>query len=323
METKKYPIREALRNQGIKHEELAEKIGRSRQTLSRYLDQFERDGKVNDDTAQKELDSIMAKERQRLVESNDKEYNRERLEAKRRVLNETERKNTVELEKLLREILINHPDEPMYDWDGERVTLETLDLEKMRVNYGQNEKLISALTPLERSRWERICRDECDNFTKKIRNGRMHEAVVLEELWNTTEPKGKPVIYHDRFECAISAEEAGGKLYDFECDTFCMCSGSTARIYTEDLRPPYFEHNVEFEVIAMVEVITEKGLYYMDSVKLEAPGYPGRFVGQIDNLIPGYKYVYSLSITAGDYDDVNELEYTLLEGYHASSHPLK
>ena len=265
----------------------------------------------------------MAKERQRLVESNDKEYNRERLEAKRRVLNETERKNTVELEKLLREILINHPDEPMYDWDGERVTLETLDLEKMRVNYGQNEKLISVLTPLERSRWERICRDECDNSWKKFKNGRMHEAVVLEELWNTTEPRGKPVIYHDRFECAISAEEAGGELYDFECDSFCMCSGSTARIYTEDLHPPYFEHNVEFEVIAMVEVITEKGLYYMDSVKLEAPGYPGRFVGQIDNLIPGYKYVYSLSITAGDYDDVNELEYTLLEGYHASSHPLK
>ena len=323
MDTKKYPIRAALKNQGIKHEKLADQIGRSRQTLSRYLDQYERDGKVNDEEAQKKLDSIMAAERQRLIESNDKEYNRVRLEEKKKILDETDRNNTLELERLLREILVNHPDEPMYDWNEKRVTLETLDLEKMWVNYGQNEKLISVLTPLERSRWERLCEKESDNLHKQVRNRRLHEACVLEDLWDSTEPKGKPVIYEDKFECVISAEEAGGELYEFECDSFCMCSGSTARIYTEGLYTPYFEHRVEFEVIAMVEVITEKGLYYMDSVKLEAPGYPGRFVGQIDNLIPGYKYVYSLSITAGDYDDVNELEYTLLEGYHASSHPLK
>ena len=323
MDTKKYPIRAALRNQGIKHEELADQIGRSRQTLSRYLDQYEHDGKVNDPEAQKKLDSIMATERQRLAESNDKEYNRAKLEERRKTLDETMRNNTRELEKLLREILVNHPEEPMYDWKGKAVTLETLDLDGMWVNYDDNEKLISVLTPLEKSRWERLCEDDSDNIMKRVRNSRLHEACVLEDLWDATEPKGKPIIYQDEFECAISAEEAGGMLYGFGCESFCMYSGSTARIYTEGLYHPHFEHNVEFEVIAVVEVITENGLFFIDSVKLESRTGFGRFVGQIDNLIPGYKYVYSLSITAGDYDDLNELEYTLLEGYHASSHPLK
>ncbi len=104
-----------------------------------------------------------------------------------------------------------------------------------------------------------------------------------------------------------------------------MCCGGTARIYADGLNVPLFEHDVELDFHAAVEVITDKGLMYIGTVRLKNPdAYPFRFVGQIDDLIPGYKYVYSLGITAGDYDEVDDLEYTLLEGYSSrESHPLK
>ena len=47
---------------------------------------------------------------------------------------------------------------------------------------------------------------------------------------------------------------------------------------------------------------------------------------QTDDLIPGYKYVYTLVINEGSDspEEVNKQEYTLREGYQATeSHPLK
>ena len=85
---------------------------------------------------------------------------------------------------------------------------------------------------------------------------------------------------------------------------------------------PRTEHDVGFEVTAVIQVITDRGLYCYDYVRMEPKGL-GNFIGETDSLVPGYKYVYSFSIH-GDAEEVNDREYTLREGYHAKeSHPLK
>lgn len=324
----RYPIRQALKSQDIRQEDLAKSLGISRQTVTRYLTQFETCGYVNNPAAQKEFERLMAIERQRLSGMQD---NKSRLEKARMALesaSERERNNNVRYERLLRDILANHPDVTMYDWEDRPVTLETLDLEKNWVNMDtfQNEDLDAVLTESERSRLKEIDSDISETFRMCDESSCIEQACIAEQIWDSTEPCRKPILYRDRFECAITEEEAKDGLYEFECDSFCMCSGGTARIYVEDLNMLGFVHNIEVEVFAVIEVITDKGLMYIDSIKLEKPenNYPFRYVGQTDNLIPGYKYIYTLGITAGDYDELDDREYTLLEGYSTKeTHPLK
>ena len=322
----RYPIRKALRAQEIKQEDLAKKLGKSRQTLARYLNQYETMGYASDTDAQKEFDRIMASEKQRL---NGLKDNSSRLAMAKMALSnasEQEKNSKVKYDRFLRDVLRNHPDIAMIDYEGNPVTEDTLDLEKMWVNFGfgDNDELEAAMTDDEKARLEEIQREDSDRIMNCITNSRIEEACIIEQLWDSTESAGKPTVYSDRFEYALSDEVGEDEMYHFGCETFCMCFGDTARIYADHLMEPDFEHNVQMEVFAVIEVVTDRGMMYIDTVKLERPGNnPFRYIGEIGNLIPGYKYVYSLGITAGDYDEVNDLEYTLLEGYSAKSHPLK
>lgn len=319
----KYPIREALKKQGITQDELARKFGKTRQTVSRYLSDYERTSTVSDPDAQMEFDRLMASEMQRLKEQ-DGDYKLELIKARRENLSSEKKINDEEYKRLLLELINNHPDVTIYDSDGNPVERSTIDFENNWISPWDNEELINSLTESEKSRWEQLLDKAKKTNYELFRNGRIEQACILEKIWDCTEPRGKPIIYDDEFECVISEEEAGAELYNFRCDSFCLCNDNTARIYAEKLFIPEFEHNVEVEVLAIIEVITDKGMYHMETVKLEPQSYVYRYIGQIDNLVPGYKYVYSLSISAGDYDEVNEREYTLLEGYYAKeSHPLK
>lgn len=326
MEKNSYPIRQALKAQDIKQDELAKKLNVSRQTLSRYLSQFETSGYVGNPKAQKEFERLLAIEKQRLSGMQD---NTSRLEMAKLALNDAsviERNNRIKYDKFLRDVLRNHPDIAMIDFDGKPVTEDTLDLEKMWVNFGfgENDELEAALSDDEKDRLDEIMKESCSNFMTSVKNRKIEEACIIEQLWDATEPDGKPVVYDDEFEYALFDEVTEDEMYHFRCETFCMCNGEKARIYADDLMEPDFEHNVEMEVFAVIEVLSDKGMMYIDTVKLERPGNnPFRYVGEIRDLIPGYKYVYSLGISAGDYDEVNDLEYTLLEGYSAKSHPLK
>ncbi len=321
MEENHIPIREALKNQGLKQDNLVKTLNKTRQTISRYLDQYERDGTVNDDKAQKEFDRIMALERQRMAMEDDGPR-LETIRARKAVLQRTNEENRKELEKLLKEIIRNHPDVPMYDNDDKVVTLETLDLDRMWVNYINNEELVSVLSPSEKTRWEIIGNKDSDTFEQMIRNSRMEETCIMEDLWDATDPRGKPIVYHDTIDYSIP-ETDEDKKYHFRCDTFCLCHDNSARIYADGLFLPFLADEIGAKVTAVIEVISSDGLVYVGTVELENPNYPLRFVGEIHDLIPGYKYVYSLNITADNCNDEDELEYTLMEGYYGKSHPLK
>ena len=326
MEQNSYPIRQALKAQDIKQEELAKRLNVSRQTLVRYLTQFETSGYVGNPDAQREFERLIAIEKQRLSGMQD---NRSRLEVAKLALSdvtERERNNRIKYERFLREVLANHPDVTMYDYEDKPVTAETLDLKRMWVNFGigENDGLDAVLTDAERAKLEEITKEFGETFRVSLINTKIEDACLMEQIWDSTKPSGKPMVYHDEFEYALSDEVTEDGMYHFSCETFSMCNGGMARIYVDDLIVPHFEHKVEMDVFAVVEVVSDKGMMYIDTVNLDRPGNNlFRFVGRIDDLIPGYKYVYSVGITAGDYDEVNDLEYTLLEGYSARSHPLK
>lgn len=320
----KYPIREALRKQGITQDELAVRFGKTRQTVSRYLSDYERTGTVGNEHAQQEFDRLMASELQRMKEQ-DADYRLKLIKARKEHLSSDERMLKDDLRRFILDLIDSHPDVTIYDFTGSPVTKETLDLDEIWVNEMDNPELMSVLTEQERKSWERINAAHSKNFREQHRNYRIEEACTMEKIWGCTESKGKPIIYDDEFECVLSEEEAEDGLYDFHCESFCMCSGTTARIYTDGIDTPFFEYDRELDVTAFIEVITDRGLRGIEAVKLEKAkrGY-SRYVGQIDDLIPGYKYVYSLSITAGDYNKSNKKEYTLLEGYYSKeTHPLK
>ncbi len=326
MEEIVYPIRDILRKNNNNQKDIAEELKRSRQTVSRYISEYERTGKVGDPAAQKLFDRLMAEENQRLLGEKDTNYRLNMARARRDMLSSKDGNLTKQYENLLKEILTNHPDIKIFDWKGNTVTLETLDLTKMWVNDIDNEQLFKILTDRERKEWEQLAEEQGETFHEMITNSRIENACILEKLWDSTVPNGKPMVYEDTFECVISEEEAGTELYNFGCETFCLYSGSTARIVAEGIWPPQTEHGVGIEVYATISVITDKGLMWMGNVELESAFPHDRYVGQIDNLIPGYKYVYSLGICEGEDgpEDVNKQEYTLREGYYAKeSHPLK
>ena len=320
----KYPIREALRKQGITQDELAVKFGKTRQTVSRYLSDYERTGTVNNEQAQQEFDRLMASELQRLKEQ-DADYRLELIRARKNHLSSDEKTIREDYRRLILELMDSHPDVAIYNFTGDLVTKETLDTDEVWVNETDNPALMTALTEQERKSWERIRAAHSRNFREQHRNNRIEEACTMEKIWGCTEPKGKPIIYDDEFECVLSEEEAEDGLYEFHCESFCMCSGTTARIYADGIVTPFFEYDRELDVTAFVEVITDRGLRGIKTVKLErAKRACSRYVGQTDDLIPGYKYVYSLSISADDYNESNKKEYTLLEGYYSKeTHPLK
>ena len=327
MEECNYPIRKALKSQEIRQEDLATQLGISRQTLSRYLSQYERTGYVANGDAQKEFDRLVAIEKQRLSGLLENKSRLAMAQQALKTVDERERDNKIRYDRLLRDILANHPEQTMYDFNEVPVTPETLDLDKAWVNIGciENEELLPVLSPSERKRLDDIQKEMSDAFETGCINTSIEEACIVEQIWDSTEPNGKPMVYHDEFECVLSEEEAKAGLFRFECDNFCMCNGGMARLYVDELNIPEFDHKLEVDVYAVVEVITDKGLMYIDTVELsESEKGFGRFIGQIDDLVPGYKYVYSLGISAGDYDEVDDLEYTLLEGYSTKGyHPLK
>ena len=326
MEEQTRPLRQVLKRKGLIQQDIADKLKRSRQTVSSYIDDYERTGRGSDPNAQELFDRLMADEHLRLLnikETNDRlRISKARIE----ILSKRDKDPTGSFQKFLEEILRSHPDAKMYDWEGNVVTPESLDLDRMWVNYDDNEQLISVLTDDEKERWEGFLKEFGETFEGLHENGRIERACILENLWDSTDPRGKPIVYDDVFECVISEEEAGAEPYRFGCETFCMCSGGTARIYADGIRTPKFEHELDIEVYATIETISERGTIFIDSVILKPCGSPFRYVGQTDALIPGYKYVYSLGIRdgKGDFGEVNEQEYTLMEGYHAqNSHPLK
>ena len=112
----KYPIREALKKQGITQDELARKFGKTRQTVSRYLSDYERTSTVSDPDAQMEFDRLMASEMQRLKEQ-DGDYKLELIKARRENLSSEKKINDEEYKRLLLELINNHPDVTIYDSD--------------------------------------------------------------------------------------------------------------------------------------------------------------------------------------------------------------
>lgn len=326
MEEDIYPIKDVLRKSNKNQNDIAAELKRSRQTVSRYISEYERTGKVSDPDAQKLFDRLMAEENQRLLGEKDTNYRLNMARSHRKILASKDETLTKQFQTLLMGILANHPDAKMYDLEGNMITLETLDLKKTWVDLSDNEQLSKILNDRERKEWERLAEEQGKTFHEIYRDSRIEKACVLEKLWDSTVPNGKPMVYEDTFECVISEEEAGAELYNFGCETFCLYSGSTARIVAEGIWPPQTEHGVGIEVYAAISVISDRGLMWMGNVELESAFPPDRYVGQIDNLIPGYKYVYSLGICEGEDgpEDVNKQEYTLREGYYAKeSHPLK
>ena len=316
MEQIKYPLREAMKAQDIKQEEIIKIIRKSRQTITRYINQYERYGSVSDEVAQSEFDRIMALERQRLSGLNKKS----RLEMANAEKKETERLTeslSSESAILLRKIIGNHSDIPLHDMNGEQVDPTTMDEEELNLLPIWNQGLIDALTPSEKSEWDSLQSKWSDLMTRRDRYESTEEAYNLEVLWDSTIADGKPIVYDDELTCEIySADDSditgiGGR-------SFCLCSNDAARIFVKEPYTLEARYGVKTKVYAEVYAITDQEIVEVTGlVELDGTTASYRY-GTIRDLIPGYKYVYEYTIT-GEGEE-NSL---ILEAYTNNAHPLK
>ena len=316
-----YTLREAMSDQGITYARLVDMLKKSRQTLSRYVTVYERDGKVSDSAAQAEFDRIMAEQELRMMHLSSDRSMEEIVRAKERNQAE-ERLFKRDYESFLRRILTNHPDFRLLDWNDEPVTSDNLDLDNAWVNRPL-EIPENILTEDEIREWDELYDRYGSIVWDMFDYSRAERSLLLEKLWDSTIVSGKPRAYADRFECVISAEEAGGTLYDFDSKSFCQLAGDSARIYMKE--PAVFpgvdrklEYSVTIWLIVEGDVIPVKHA----GMRRYSAGY---YVADVRGLFPGYKYLYSLDIyiSADDSEDLDDLEYTLMEGYESTEHPLK
>ncbi len=316
MEQIKYPLREAMRAQGIPQKDIIKVIRKSRQTVTRYMNQYERYGSVNDVLAQNEFDRIMAAERQRLSGMNKKS----RLETAKAEKKETERMTEIlssESAILLKKLIANHPDIPLHDMNGEQVDPTAMDEEELNLLPVWNQGLIDALTPSERSEWDSLQSKWSDLMTKRNRYESTEEACNLEALWDSTIADGKPVVYDDELTCEFYTAD-DSDITEIGGGSFCLCSGDTARIFVKE---PYLleaRYGVKTRVYAEVYAITDHEIVEVTGlVEFDGTTTSHRY-GTIKDLIPGYKYVYEYIITGeGEENGV------VLEAYTNSAHPLK
>ncbi len=316
MKKTEYPLREALRAQDIRQDELVRKIRKSRQTVSRYITQYEQCGKVGDETAQQEFDRIMALEKQRIagLANNGTRINQVREERKR--LEEKMERYGKEFDELLHEILDNHPDIPLYDLDGKEISRKEAESNPM-IALDMNGTLMKALTPSEKTRFDALDNETWRLFRMKDDSERMEEACNLENLWDATRSEGRPVMYRDRMYCETIFGDTP-ENEDVECNTFCLCHGDSARIYVTGAEALYYVYDFKVAVLVNVYVITDKRIFEVaTSVRLDKEEFFG-VSGTVDGLVPGYKYVYDYAIV-GD-DDENPMPWEFSS--HAY-HPLK
>ena len=316
-----YTLREAMADQGITYDKLVGTLKKSRQTLSRYVTVYERDGKVGDSAAQAEFDRIMAEQELRMMHLSSDRSMEEIEKAKERNRAE-ERIFKRDYESFLRRLLGNHPDFRLLDWNDELVTSENLDLDRAWVNRPL-EKLDGVLTEDEIREWDELYERYGSIVLDMFDYSRAERSHLLEKLWDSTIVSGKPRAYTDRFECVISAEEAGCTLYDFDSKSFCQFAGDSARIYMRGPRvSPAVDRDLDFSVT--VWLIVEGDVIPVKHADMRRNG-SGYYVADVKGLFPGYKYLYSLNITvsADDCEDLDDLEYTLMEGYESTEHPLK
>ena len=300
MKKTEYPLREALRAQDIRQDELVKKIRKSRQTVSRYITQYEQCGKVGDETAQQEFDRIMALEKQRIagLTNNGTKINQAREEKKR--AEEMMDRYGRELEELLREILDNHPDVALYDMGGKEIAREDAESNPL-FTLDSNRVLMDALTPLERSRLDALENEMWKSFRMKDDSERIEEACDLENLWDATRSEGRPVMYRDRMYCETIIGDVP-ENEDVECNTFCLCHGDSARIYVTGADMLYHIYGFKVAVYANVYVITDKRIFEVATeVRLDKEEFFG-VSGTVTGLVPGYKYVYDYFIV-GDSDE--------------------
>ena len=319
-------IRQALKAQNIRQEDLAKKLNVSRQTVARYLTQYEKTGQVVNPNAQQEFERLKAMESYRALGTKNIRFRTDFSRTALKDIPTKEKINKDRYQRFIRDMQIRHPGAILHDCEGKSMPCRSSDSDDSwdDIETDDHKKLEDVLTPSERSRLEGIQKEISDMVNVGCEGSGIDQSCILEQIWDSTEPNGRPVIYDEEFECTIEDEMDKDDPYGFYCRSFCMCNGGTAKIYADGLVMPVFEHEIEVEVFADIRVITDQGTMYIDTVKMEKVRGTLRYVGRTDDLIPGYKYIYTLGITAGDYDDVNDQEYTLLEGYSAKeSHPLK
>ncbi len=321
MKEVRYTLREAMADQGITYAKLVDTLKKSRQTLSRYVTVYERDGKVGDSAAQAEFDRIMAEQELRMMHlSSDRSM--EEIEKAKEKNRAEERIFRRDYESFLRKILKNHPDLRLLDWNDEPVTFENLNLDRAWGNRPV-EELDDILTEGEIREWDDLYERYGGIVLDMFDYSRAERSHILEKLWDSTIVNGKPRTYTDRYECVISAEEAGGTLYDFDSRSFCQFAGDSARIYMKEPRvSPEVDRELDFS--ATVWLIVEGDVIPVKHADMRRIGL-GYYVADVKGLFPGYKYLYSLNITvsADDSENLNDMEYTLMEGYESTEHPLK
>ncbi len=334
MEQFTYPIREVLRNKKIKQEDLARTLGRTRQTVSRYIAEYERTGKVGDPKAQAEFDRLMAEENQRLLDYEDTNQRLNMIKVAKETLASEDKERIEMYENFKKELRSNHPDLNIDDFVGKIYSNE------IRPDQCDTEEQMAALSESEKQKLIRFIEDGVDNSRKHYKYMEMERGCNKEKLWDSTIIKGKPKVYYDEFFCSEPDDDYFWEPYNFKCETFCLCSGNTARIIAKGIEVPRFEHDMKMEVSAAIQVITDSGFLCIDKVVLE-PVYADDpstwdppvmyYDGRIDNLIPGYKYLYCVCIYEGTgaqgiytQHAYNAQEITLRDGgYWTNVHPLK
>ncbi len=294
-----YPLRDALLAQNIGEDELAGRIGKSDHIISKYIDDYERTGRVSDELVQKEFDRIVALHRHQTASPIDSRFKvlmarkaRETM-LKREVICQSKRSARIS------GYLSKYPDVPIYDVLGNLIDRETMCSAELPFITEVNRPFRDALEPSERADWDAIEGMVQMLYWEVCDSEGLADVCNAEYVWDATRSDGKPVMYTDTMVCEALYPYAD-KLPDLECRSLCMCHGEKARICVHGPGILEFRFEVKVNVYVDVYVITGGKLFrVVSNFELEEHDLP-TVSGTIDGLIPGYKYVYSYTIAGED-----------------------
>ena len=315
--SEKISLKEALKNQGITYEHLIQVIGKTRQTISGYIRQYEKDGTVNNAKAQAEFDRIIAEERSRILALTSTDAELERIRSE--IDSCTDRSNAAkeEMNRLLLELICSHPEIEIHDTSGHRITGESEDDIK-KISRTDMDRLIESLTDEEQTRWCLAVTSSTRAILETCTNTRTERVLMLEKLWDSTSD-GKPNVYEENIEVMI--EDGPGYTKEvFRASSICLSDGRSADIYADQNLPIMGE----YEVSAEISVICAGRIQIVARIRMgEINGCEG-YKGHVEGLFPNYKYLYSIDIKGqfSDYDP-NPRNWKPIASCKTREHPLK
>lgn len=260
MNQQKSELHEAMKRQGITYTSLAHDSHHSRQKWSRAAKEYMHGGNPEPKDICDKFDLIMANDR--LI----RDYRGE-MTASEEIENHLN-VNKLAIEKILAEI---------------------------RSLTGDDSKPEFGILRLLSEDWIKKIQNLADEKDRKTIDKlliELQERIIFKKAYESTEKEMKEAEdYNTIWDKTPDSKGRAKENYDEYIHSFGMINGNTCRIEAE-VYDYYLDVDAQLEITAELFVLTDKGLWVVDSQPCKLIGGSEVYGASFNNLIPGYKYFY-------------------------------